>query len=176
VDTVAFACFRKSTWRELGGFDEQLLTNEDYDFNYRVRARAERVVLDHSAHCDYFARATFAKLGAQYFRYGTWKARMIRQRPRSTRMRQLVAPALVVSIVLLTALGFWRPVFWPLLATELAVYFFAAFAFALAATRKQRVGLSLVPAVALAFFTIHFSWGSSFCWGLATPTGKKITR
>jgi lipopolysaccharide export LptBFGC system permease protein LptF len=60
-----------------------------------------------------------------------------------------------------------------LLANELAVYCFAAFGFALAATRKQRVGLSLVPPVAFAFFTIHFSWGSSFCWGLATPTGKK---
>jgi len=173
VDTVAFACFRKSTWRELGGFDEQLLTNEDYDFNYRVRARGDRVVLDGSAHCDYFARATFAMLGAQYSRYGVWKARMIRRRPRSTRLRQLVAPVLVVSIVLLMALGFWRPAFWALLATELAVYLVAAFAFALAVTRKQHAGLSLAPAVALAFFTIHFSWGSSFCWGLATPTGKK---
>jgi hypothetical protein len=46
VDTVAFACFRKSVWLELGGFDEQLLTNEDYDFNYRVRASGARVVLD----------------------------------------------------------------------------------------------------------------------------------
>ena len=29
VDTVAFACFRKSLWQELGGFNESLLTNED---------------------------------------------------------------------------------------------------------------------------------------------------
>jgi len=36
VDTVAFACFRKSLWKELGGFNESLLTNEDYDFNYRL--------------------------------------------------------------------------------------------------------------------------------------------
>jgi succinoglycan biosynthesis protein ExoA len=173
VDTVAFACFWKSTWRELGGFDEQLLTNEDYDFNYRVRARGERVVLDRSAHCVYFARATFAKLAAQYFRYGVWKARMIRQRPRSTKLRQLVAPAFVVSIIGLGGLGFWRSAFWALLAIELAVYLFAAFVFALTATRKQRAGLSLAPAMAIAFFTIHFSWGTSFCWGLATPAGKK---
>jgi succinoglycan biosynthesis protein ExoA len=173
VDTVAFACFRKSTWRELGGFDEQLLTNEDYDFNYRVRARGERVVLDRSAHCVYFARATFAKLGAQYFRYGAWKARMIRQRPRSTKLRQLVAPAFVVSIVALSALGFWRSAFWALLATELTVYLFAAFAYALTATLKQRADLYVAPAMAVAFLTIHFSWGSSFCWGLATPAGKK---
>jgi len=46
VDTVAFACFRKSLWSELNGFDEGLLTNEDYEFNYRTRARGGRVVLD----------------------------------------------------------------------------------------------------------------------------------
>lgn len=173
VDTVAFACFRKSIWAELGGFDEQLLTNEDYDFNYRVRERGERVVLDRSAHCDYFARATIAKLAAQYFRYGAWKARMIRQRPRSMKLRQLVAPAFVASVVLLTALGFWRNAFWGLLALELGVYLLAAFGFAVSATRKHRESFSLVPSMALAFFTIHFSWGTSFFWGLATPTGKK---
>ena len=39
--SVAFACFRKSLWSQLRGFDEKLLTNEDYDFNYRARARGE---------------------------------------------------------------------------------------------------------------------------------------
>ncbi len=176
VDTVAFACFRKSMWLELGGYDEKLLTNEDYDFNYRVRARGERVVLDRAAHCDYFARPTLRKLAAQYFRYGTWKARMIRLRPRSTKLRQLVAPLFVLSIVLLSALGFWRNVFWALLATELCVYLCAGFAFALTATRKQRAGLSVVPAMAIAFFTIHFSWGASFFWGLLTSTRGPLAK
>ena len=75
VDTVAFACFRKSLWSALSGFDEKLLTNEDYDFNYRARARGSRVVLDRLAHCDYFARPTLGKLASQYSRYGAWKAR-----------------------------------------------------------------------------------------------------
>ncbi len=172
VDTVAFACFRKSVWLELGGFDEQLLTNEDYDFNYRVRAKGARVVLDRSAHCDYFARPTFGKLAAQYFRYGTWKARMLKLRPRSTKPRQLVAPMFVLSIVVLSGLGFWRKAFWSLLAIELCVYLLASLGFALTATRKAREGMSIVPAIAIAFFTIHLSWGSSFFWGLATPTVK----
>ena len=171
VDTVAFACFRKSVWLELGGFDEQLLTNEDYDFNYRVRASGARVVLDRSAHCDYFARSTFGKLAAQYFRYGTWKARMLKQRPQSTKLRQLVAPLFVLSLVVLSALGFWRNAFWALLAIELCVYLFAGFGFALAATRRAGEGMSVVFAMAIAFFTIHFSWGSSFFWGLITSPG-----
>jgi succinoglycan biosynthesis protein ExoA len=173
VDTVAFACFRKSLWLEVGGFDEQLLTNEDYDFNYRVRARGERVVLDQAAHCDYFARPTLAKLASQYFRYGRWKARMIRRRPRSTKLRQLVAPAFVVSIALLALAGFWRAGFWMLLALELAVYLVAAFSFSFSATRKAHESAGVMLTMPAAFFAIHLSWGASFLWGLITPRGKR---
>jgi glycosyltransferase involved in cell wall biosynthesis len=168
VDTVAFACFRKSLWSKLGGFDEKLLTNEDYDFNYRARARGDRVVLDRSAHCDYFARPTLRKLASQYFRYGTWKARMIRARPRSLKLRQLVAPVFVSSIVLLTAAGFWRSIAWLIFALELTTYLTAAVAFGYQATRKHQERVSVMLTMPLVFLTIHFSWGTSFLWGLIT--------
>ena len=86
VDTVAFACFRKSLWQELGGYNESLHTNEDYDFNYRVRRSGRDVVLDRAGHCDYFARTTLKALAAQYLRYGGWKAEMIRLHPASIRV------------------------------------------------------------------------------------------
>src|SRR5260370_25990298 len=83
VDTVAFACFRKSLWKELGGFNESLLTNEDYDFNYRVRLAGREVILDRSAHCDYFARTTAKALASQYLRYGGLTAGIVPLEPRS---------------------------------------------------------------------------------------------
>src|SRR4030095_7962929 len=95
VDTVAFACFRKSTWKELGGYNESLHTNEDYDFNYRVRRSGRPVILDRGGHCDYFARTTLGALASQYLRYGGWKAEMIRLHPRSIKLRHLVAPVFV---------------------------------------------------------------------------------
>jgi succinoglycan biosynthesis protein ExoA len=173
VDTVAFACFRKSLWSRLGGFDERLLTNEDYDFNYRVRAQGERVILDRRAHCDYFARPTLAKLASQYVRYGTWKARMIRTRPRSLKLRQLVAPVFVASIALLSTVGFRLSVAWKILLLELAVYLTASIFFSFLAARRNRARSSVFLVMPLAFFTIHFSWGASFLWGLFTPGGHK---
>ena len=173
VDTVAFACFRKSLWSTLGGFDEELLTNEDYDFNYRARAAGGRVVLDRLAHCDYFARPTLAQLASQYFRYGAWKARMIRARPRSTKLRQLVAPAFVISILALAVIGLWNRLAWWLLALEVLTYFSAAAAFAYQATRNNQEKLSVMLMMPLVFVTIHLSWGSSFLWGLVTRPVKR---
>ena len=62
VDTVPFGCLRKTTWEALGGFDERLLTNEDYEFNYRVRSSGSAVVPDPDIRCTYFARSTLAGL------------------------------------------------------------------------------------------------------------------
>ncbi len=168
VDTVAFACFKKSLWVELGGFDEKLLTNEDYDFNYRVRARGERVLLERSEHCDYFARGTFAKLASQYLRYGAWKARMVRQRPRSLKLRHLVAPLFVGSIGLLAITGYWLNVLWLLLGFELSTYLGAAWYFGLRVTTKNHAGLAAMALMPLVFVTIHCCWGISFWYGLFT--------
>ena len=162
VDTVAFACFRKSLWSELGGFNESLLTNEDYEFNYRVRQSGKDVLLDRSGHCDYFARATLRTLAAQYSRYGRWKAEMVLLQPRSIKLRHLVAPLFVLSILLLGLLGFaWRPA-WLLLLLEATVYAFAALLAGVHAAMRSGSGLGLAVVMPFIFATIHLTWGANF--------------
>jgi len=166
VDTVAFACFRKSLWKELGGFNESLLTNEDYDFNYRVRLAGREVILDRSGHCDYFARTSFSDLAAQYRRYGGWKARMIRLHPRSIKMRHLVAPGFVLSLALLLVLSvFWWP-FALLLSLEIALYVLLSLAFGWQIMRRNNEPLGTLLVLPLVFLTIHLTWGTSFLLGL----------
>ena len=43
VETVAFGCFHRRTWEAMGGYNENLLSNEDYEYNLRVRLRGGRV-------------------------------------------------------------------------------------------------------------------------------------
>ena len=166
VDTVAFACFRKSLGVELGGFNEALLTNEDYDFNYRVRQSGRQVILDRSGHCDYFARSSLSGLANQYRRYGGWKARMLRLHPRSIKLRHLVAPVFVLSMLILLVLSFVWSLARVALAVELGLYLVTSLVFAaqISLGSKRAVGMLLLMPVV--FFIIHFSWGSSFLLGL----------
>ena len=166
VDTVAFACFRKSLWTDLGGFNESLLTNEDYDFNYRVRQSGQQVILDRSGHCDYFARATLKGLVTQYLRYGRWKAAMIKLHPRSIKLRHLVAPAFVCSLIFLGGLGLWWHLAWWLLAFELLGYFLLAAVFSARVAQRASGGLAMWLLLPVVFLAIHLSWGSSFLTGL----------
>ena len=170
VDTVAFACFRKSVWKELGGYNESLHTNEDYDFNYRVRRSGRQVILDRSGHCDYFARTTLKALASQYLRYGGWKAQMIRLHPRSTKLRHLVAPLFVASIVVLGIAGIvWKPAWW-LLLVEVVTYLICALLAGWQAAKRSNNGLAMVLVMPLIFATIHLTWGASFLIRLFSPS------
>lgn len=167
VDTVPFGVFRKELWERLGGYDEGLLTNEDYDFNYRARRSGGGVLLDASGYCTYFARPTYAALARQYLRYGLWKARMVRLHPRSVQPRQLVAPVFVVSLALLVPASVWfAPARW-LLSAEFAAYALLALVSAAQLARREREPklLALVP---VSFLLIHLVWGAGFLLGLVS--------
>ena len=166
VDTVAFACFRRSLWSQLKGFNESLLTNEDYDFNYRVRMAGQLVLLDRSGHCDYFARTTLRGLAAQYVRYGGWKAQMVKLHPGSTKLRHLVAPGFVLSLVLLVLLGVFRTPFLFVLGLEVGLYALLALLFGWQAMKRNRAGIDMLLTMPLIFLTIHLTWGASFWLGL----------
>lgn len=170
VDTVPFGAFRKSLWEEVGGFNESLLANEDYDFNYRIRRRGGLILLDTSAHSEYFARPRLQDLARQYLRYGRWKAQMLKLHPRSVRWRHLVAPAFVSCLVLLGALSWW---WWParwLLSAVVGTYALAALFFAFRLARGG--GRALVPLIAIVFFVLHSTWGGGFLLGLLPSTRR----
>ena len=167
VDTVPFGCFRKSLWTALGGFDERLLTNEDYEFNYRVRLGGHRVVIDPQIRSKYFARTTLSALAAQYLRYGWWKAQMLRRNPGSLRWRQAL-PAFFVSLCLLLGLG-------SIIAPAARLAFGLLFAAYLAALLVASIGIcgarrawAICPLLPAAFATVHFGWGLGFLVNILT--------
>jgi succinoglycan biosynthesis protein ExoA len=159
VDTVPFGCYRKSLWEELGGLNEALMANEDYEFNYRVRRTGRRVVLDPRITSIYYARATLGALAQQYFRYGWWKAQMLRSHPESLRWRQALPAAFVAGLVGLVLASLVL-----LGARVLLVLSLAGYAVALAAATTHLCAAQGVwriwPAVPPAFATMHLSWGS----------------
>jgi succinoglycan biosynthesis protein ExoA len=173
VDTVPFGVFRKELWQRLGGYNEELLTNEDYDFNYRARLAGGGVLLDTSCHSTYFARPTFASLARQYFRYGVWKARMLRLHPRSVRPRQLVAPAFVLALVVLSAASPWLAAARWLLALTLAPYALLSLACAAAVALREREW-TLLLLLPVSFLLIHLSWGAGFWLGLLSAPRKGV--
>ena len=100
VDTVPFGSFKKEVFQLFGTFDETLLTNEDYEFNSRIRKNGGRIWFNPAIRSIYFARSTLTELSRQYWRYGFWKWRMLRSYPETIKWRQALPPIFILSLII----------------------------------------------------------------------------
>jgi succinoglycan biosynthesis protein ExoA len=167
TDTVPFGAFRRSLVEKVGFYNEDLLTNEDYEFNTRVRQAGGKIWLDPSIRSVYFARSNFLALARQYWRYGYWKLRMLRKFPGTIRWRQALPPLFVASLVIFGLASIFFPPAAVLFLFELLVYLLVLFMAGLRlAIRKGDIRLSL--GVPLAIMVMHLSWGSAFLWSLVS--------
>jgi succinoglycan biosynthesis protein ExoA len=128
VDTVPFGAFRKELVQKIGLYDENLLTNEDYEFNVRIRQSGGTIWLDPKIRSVYFSRATLVELARQYSRYGYWKLQMLRRYPRTLRWRQAIPPLFVGGVFGLILLSIWFVAARWLLAAGLGLYLFVLLA------------------------------------------------
>lgn len=171
VDTVPFGSFRRELIQKIGGFDESLLSNEDYEFNTRVRQSGGVVWIDPQIRSTYFARDTLSALATQYWRYGFWKFKMLRRYPDTIRWRQALPPAFVLSLIGLLILSFIFPLIKFILILEILCYFLALALAGVQLAFRQRKPL-LIPGLPLAIMVMHLSWGSGFLWSMFSKTPK----
>ena len=165
VDTVPFGAYHRSLVEKIGLYNEDLLTNEDYEFNVRVRQSGGVIWLDPAIRSVYFARDTLIGLIRQYARYGYWKARMLRRYPGTLRWRQALPPAFVAGLVVSGLLTFFFPIFGALFVIELSAYAIILLLAGLYSAWKHS-DLALVLGVPLAIASMHLAWGSAFLWSI----------
>ncbi len=172
VDTVPFAAFHRSLIDQVGLFDETLLTNEDYEFNTRIRQIGGRIWLDPKIRSEYYARSNLKALARQYWRYGYWKWQMLRRYPKTIRLRQALPPLFVLALIFLTLLApFLTLARWFLIAL-LGLYLFILLLAGIQLAIKHK-SPSFTLGVPLAIATMHMAWGAGFLWSSIHPPKSK---
>lgn len=164
VDTVYLGAWPRRTFERVGTFDEEMVRNQDDEFNYRLASLGGKILLTPQIKSHYYNRPTMASLWRQYFEYGYWKVRVMQKHLTQMRPRHF-APALFISILLATLL-ISVAFSWALyLALALATtYLFAVVTASILSVRRGRFeSLSLLP---IAFGILHFAYGSGFLIGL----------
>lgn len=166
VDTVPFGAFRREWLDRVGPFDESLLTNEDYEFNLRLRRAGGVVWFDPAIRSVYFARARLRDLARQYLRYGYWKARMALRYPNSLRWRQVLPPLFVLAALgLASAALAGVPGAGILVGLQWGGYALALFVAGARQAARQRQP-ALAVGMPLALSVMHLCWGLAFLVGL----------
>lgn len=140
VDTVPFGCWRKEWLQQIGGFDEELIRNQDDELNARTIERGGRIYLLPSIKIDYYARKTLAEIWQMFYQYGLYKPMVNQKLKRPATVRQFVPPLFVLGLI-------------PALPLYLLIV-------ACISIRH------LNPALFLSFPTIHLSYGIGYWVGL----------
>jgi len=172
VDTVPYGSFKKTLIDRIGGFDESLLTNEDYEFNTRIHLNGGKVWLDPAIRCTYFARKNLDELSRQYWRYGFWKSQMLKRYPGTLRWRQALPPLFVLSLVILLVLSIFLPLTRWLLAAEVATYGITLLMVGIQLAIKNK-DIGMLMGIPLAIACMHLSWGLGFNFGILSSKPSK---
>jgi succinoglycan biosynthesis protein ExoA len=159
VDTISHPAYDIDALRAVGRFDETLDRNSDYELNFRMRRSGQTLLFDPSIVSTYRPRASLRDLARQFWWYGRWKERVVRQHPSSLRLRHLAPPVMTLTLALSPA-ALTRPAGRRVVALALAGYT-AATAAATAHSRPRSHGAS-ISALLFCFPVMHLSWGAGF--------------
>ena len=173
VDTVTYGCWHRSLFDRIGMFDEDLVRNQDDEFNLRTIRAGGKIWQSPRIVSWYHPRHQLGDLARQYYQYGFWKVAVIRKHKIPASIRHLLPATfvggillLVLTVLLSAAFGahtILQPAAW-LLALGGGAYVAATLIFALRLV--PQVGIGIAALLPLVFAAYHFSYGSGFLLGL----------
>jgi glycosyltransferase involved in cell wall biosynthesis len=163
TDTVAFPGYTRAVLDKAGPFNEELVRNQDDEYNFRIREMGGRILLSPSIRSRYHSRSTLGSLWRQYYQYGFWKVRVLQLHPKQMSARQFVPFVFVVALIFFTVMSLVSTVaFWILIAI-VSVY---ALANICASVYTSRNTPTAIPLVATSYLILHLSYGLGSIAGL----------
>lgn len=92
TDTVTSPMYPYWVFEKIGFFDEDLVRNQDDDFNYRVTKAGGKIYFLNEIELRYYVRSTVQGLKRQFFQYGYWKVFVNKKHKAVTTLRQMIPP------------------------------------------------------------------------------------
>jgi succinoglycan biosynthesis protein ExoA len=170
VDHLPFGAYRVDVLRRVGGWDETLVANEDFELDYRLRQLGGRLLFDPALVIDWHCRQSIGDLFRQYHRYGRGKVDVVRLHPESLHPRHVIPPAFVAYLAMGGVLAGRRPRRWLALAGPYLL---------VVAVESIRSGRELTGSdervrLPAAFMAMHVGWGLGFWAGLRTTLRRLL--
>lgn len=177
VDTLFWGAYWHDEALDLGGFDEELVRNQDDEFNFRLRQAGGKILLDSRATASYYCRDSLGRLWRQYYEYGFWKIRVFQKHIGAVRWRHVLPGGFVLFLLfapLMLLLGGG--------AATLALLGLGSYLTLLcggAAITAARSDWRYLPLLPLIWACLHISYGLGmlvgfFHWNLRQSPARRV--
>ena len=167
VDTLAFGAHRREIFADIGGYDEEMVCNQDDEFNFRAIQAGKKIWIDPKIKTKYFARSSYLKLFKQYFNYGFYKVRGIQKRKRLFSIRHLAPSTFLILLIGTSIFGYFLHLPW-ISFSVIFLYLIINFISSIIVSQK----VFQIPLIFLSFWILHLGYGLGFIWGLIRLSGK----
>lgn len=164
VDTVPFGCYNRSVFEKIGFFDEELVRNQDDEFNARLIKNGGKIYLLPDVKIRYFARENFRKTAKMFYQYGLYKPLVNIKVGQPATIRQFVPLALLLFVFVFGPLSFLGIFFSILFGIGILLYITANLFVSFSQATKY--GILIFPYLFILFPLIHFSYGYGYLAGI----------
>lgn len=174
VDTVPFGCYRREVFERIGMFDEDLVRNQDDEFNARLIGKGGRILLVPAVAAAYQARPTLRTLWKTYYQFGLYRPLAIQKLGRIPTVRQIVPPLFVATMGAAAMAGAVWPSARPIGAALGGAYALVLGAAAVDVARRHGLltGILVIPV----FAVLHHAYGFGFLAGMLHRLARRPLR
>lgn len=167
IDHGWHGAFSRRILRSIGGYDTEMVANEDVDLSWRLRDSGYKLWIAGDIQVGYITRDTPRALWKQFSRYGRGRALLMERHRSAFKARHLPMVAIVPWTALVIMMTPVLPILW------LTIVLYGA---VLAAATVHAVGSARNPCLLwlpLALAVMHFSWSCGF---IAQSLGTALRR
>jgi glycosyltransferase involved in cell wall biosynthesis len=164
VNHVPFGCWRRELFDRIGVFDEEMVRDQDVEFNARLLNHGGRILLLPDLASRYHARRTIRQLARMMYQYGYFKPLVARKAGKVLTVRQLVPSMFVLGVTGSLALAPW----WSFAALTLGIILaaYGALVGGAAARSARTIGPRAALALVGVFPTMHVGYGIGYLRGI----------
>jgi GT2 family glycosyltransferase len=164
LDTVTYGCWRREIFDRIGYFDEELVRNQDDEFNLRLIRAGGKIWQSSKIKSWYAPRPSLRSLWRQYMEYGYWKVRVIQKHRLPASWRHIVPGGFLLCLSALAVLAPWWHAALRAWIALLSLYAISTVAASVATAARH--GWRTLPLLPLVFSCYHFSYGWGFWRGM----------
>ena len=165
VDTLAFGTYKRNLFKKIGGYDIELLRNQDDEFNFRMLQQDLKIWLHPSIKSYYYPKSAIHKLFKQYFQYGFFKIRVFQKRSSAAAFRHIVPLIFIINLFYAIYSYLVTDFTIPILILSVS-YIITSIIFSIRETLKNfDNGFSLIF-LPICFMTLHVAYGLGSFFGL----------
>jgi succinoglycan biosynthesis protein ExoA len=164
VDTLPYGCWRRKIFDQIGFFDEELVRNQDDEFNLRLTSAGGKIWQSPRIKSWYKPRASLKALFIQYMQYGYWKVRILQKHKIPASLRHLVPGSFVFCLIVLPLLAVFSTIPLWIWLSMIGLYVCCNLIASLVTSARKR--WTYLPILPLVFACYHVGYGIGFIKGV----------